>query len=457
MKNSIYAFLCKDYEKEMLINLKKFIAINSVYDENTVDETNPFGKGVTKALEFIADLAKKDGFEVTNYDNKVVEIICGQGDKNLTIMAHADVVPTGEGWKYDPFTMTEEKGILYGRGVADDKGPLLSCYYALKAMRDNHLLGDYQVRFLVGGNEERGSACMEHYFQVLKKPQPTYGFTPDSDFPLIFAEKAIIHFTVSKKLELNGIDLIKAGVASNAVIDRCLIKMNENQFFLKYLKDNKIDFEYEINDNKMNITFIGMAAHGSTPQLGINAGMIALKALANFFDIEDLKHIVNCYSDLNGRGVNAYSYSKEMKENSLNVGIINYENDYFSMMVDFRHVNGVRNEDLINNIIEASKPFEINIVSKSNLLFYPLDSVLVKTLLEAYQEETDDFDSEPLAIGGGTYAKEANNVVAFGLQFPGKDAKMHSPGENVSIDDLNKAMAIYARAIVELGKKINEN
>lgn len=457
MKNSIYAFLCKDYENDMIAKLKDFIAIDSTFDENTVDENNPFGKGVTKALEFIANLAREDGFKVTNYDNKVVEIICGEGEKNLTIMAHADVVPAGEGWKHDPFNMVNEKGILYGRGVADDKGPLLSCYYALKAMRDNHLLGDYQVRFLVGGNEERGSACMEHYFHTLKKPQPTYGFTPDSDFPLIFAEKAIIHFVVSKKLELNGIISIKGGTATNAVIDRCLVKMNENQLFLKYLKENKVEFEYELADDMMNITFIGLSAHGSTPQLGINAGMIAIKSLADFFDIEELKHIVKCYSDLNARGLNAYSYSEDMKENSLNVGIINYEDGFFSMTVDFRHVNGVRSEELLEKIVETSKPFEIHVESKSKLLYYPLDSVLVKTLLSAYQEETGDFESEPLAIGGGTYAKEADNVVAFGLQFPGRDAKMHSPGENVSIEDLNKAMAIYARAIVELGKKIDEN
>ena len=211
-KASIYQKLSKDYREELLESLTSFVAIDSVYDESTVDEKNPFGKGVTNALEYIAELAKKDGFKVRNYDNYVVEIITGEGDKNITIMAHADVVPAGTGWHQNPFTVTEHKGVLCARGVADDKGPLLSSYYALKMLRDHHLLGDYQVRFLVGGNEERGSKCMHHYFQELKMPQPTLGFSPDSDFPLIYGEKGIINFKVKKSLDINGVFYIHGGV-----------------------------------------------------------------------------------------------------------------------------------------------------------------------------------------------------------------------------------------------------
>ena len=155
----------------LMDNLKGLVAINSVFDEATADEKNPFGEGVSKALKYFEALAKKDGFQVTNYDNKVVEAIVGEGKKNITIMAHADIVPVGTGWSQDPFQVVEKKGVLYGRGVADDKGPLLSCYYGLLALKENDLLGKYRVRFLVGGNEESGSLCMEHYFHTLKKEE----------------------------------------------------------------------------------------------------------------------------------------------------------------------------------------------------------------------------------------------------------------------------------------------
>ncbi|MCR5184600.1 MAG: dipeptidase PepV, partial [Bacilli bacterium] len=106
-----YDELTKKYESLMVENLKKFVAIPSVYNEETKDAKNPFGKDVSNALEFIKDLAIKDGFKATNYDNMVVEIICGdESKKNVTIMAHADVVPAGSGWDQDPFEVKEKDG-----------------------------------------------------------------------------------------------------------------------------------------------------------------------------------------------------------------------------------------------------------------------------------------------------------------------------------------------------------
>ena len=259
MKKTFYDKLTSKYQKELMKSLEEFIAINSVYNEETANENNPFGTGVSDALNYFANLAKKDGFEVTNYDNKVVEVLYGRGDKNLTIMAHADVVPAGSGWSEPPFKLVEKKGVLYARGVADDKGPLLATYYALKALRDEGLLGGYEIRFLVGGNEERGSLCMEHYFHTLKKKQPTLGFSPDSDFPLIFAEKGIINFQINTKVKVPGLISLEGGVASNAVIDKCDLKFELNLDFLNYIMKNYHREEAEIHtkDDITTVSFIG--------------------------------------------------------------------------------------------------------------------------------------------------------------------------------------------------------
>ena len=104
--------------------------------------------------------------------------------------------------------------------------------------------------------------------------------------------------------------------------------------------------------------------------------------------------------------------------------------------------------------IKMNKPFEIRELSRSKLLYYPLDSVLVSTLLKCYQEETGDYKTQPMTSGGGTYAKEADNVIAFGTEYPGWDARMHAINECIKVDHLVESMAIYARAIVELGKKM---
>ena len=450
-KVSIYETITKNYQESLLNNLGKFVAINSIYDEKTVSKENPFGKGVSKALNFVADLAKKDGFQVTNYGNKVVEILVGEG-RNITILAHADVVPAGTGWDQDPFMMVDHGECLTGRGVADDKGPLLCAYYAMKAIRDNHMMGNYQIRFIVGGNEESGSKGVEHYFQKLQKPQPDFGFSPDAEYPLIFAEKGIINFEVKRKFALKHIHSIKGGVASNSVIEKCVVTMDYDREFVKFLVDNKYDMDYEKDEEDLLVvTFNGKAAHGATPEEGFNAGMAAIEALGKYYDQKDLLQLFRLFSNLQGYGLDAYGISEDMGNNSVNVGIVSWENKSFSMVVNFRYVDTCKPDDLKVRITEMCKPFNVSILGESKLLYYPKDSPLIETLMHAYQEETGDYNTKMKAIGGGTYAKEANNIIAFGMEMPDWDSKMHSPGEQVRKADLIKSLSIYARAIHELG------
>ncbi len=58
----------------------------------------------------------------------------------------------------------------------------------------------------------------------------------------------------------------------------------------------------------------------------------------------------------------------------------------------------------------------------------------------------------PFYQGGGTYAKEAKNTVAFGACFPGENTRMHEPDEFMNINNLHKCISIYAHAIYLLGK-----
>lgn len=458
MKKTEYDKLTAKYEKEMINSLKEFVSINSVYDESTKDMDNPFGAGVSNALTYIACLADKDGFIARNYDNMVVEILCGEGEKNITILAHADVVPAGTGWDNDPFSVIEKKGVLYGRGVADDKGPLLAAYYAMKALRDHKMIDGYQIRFIVGGNEESGSLGVEHYFKNLKKPQPTLGFSPDSDFPLIFAEKGIINFETAAKINIPGLISISGGVASNSVIEKCEVKFELNLDFLNYIAEHfkKNEALVSTSDDITTVTFFGKAAHGAIPELGKNAGLIAIKALADFSKDSTLLKIAKTFDPLDASGYGCDATSNEMGHNSSNVGLISYQNNELKIITNFRYVDTCDKKELIETIKEFNKPFKVKVLGESPLLFYPRDSILVSTLLKSYQLETGDLVSKPLAIGGGTYAKEADNVVAFGMQFPDWESNMHSPGESTRRSDLVKGMAIYARAIHDLGEIIKK-
>ena len=86
-------------------------------------------------------------------------------------------------------------------------------------------------------------------------------------------------------------------------------------------------------------------------------------------------------------------------------------------------------------------------------LLYDPKSTLVQTLLEAYRSETNDMTA-PLTTGGGTYAKHAQNTIAFGALFPGRESTMHEPNEYMPLEDFYLSGVIYAHAIDLLGKKL---
>ena len=72
--------------------------------------------------------------------------------------------------------------------------------------------------------------------------------------------------------------------------------------------------------------------------------------------------------------------------------------------------------------------------------------------MKIYRKHTGDMSSKPMVIGGGTYARAMENIVAFGARFPGEPELGHQKNERISVDDLVKLAKIYAEAIYELAK-----
>ncbi len=435
----------KQYRKDMLDALKRFLVIPSVYEESN-DESKPFGENVNKALKYVGELGERYGFDVDYCDGYATELTIGEGDKLIGIFAHADVVPATGKWTNDPFTPTIKKNKLYARGSSDDKGPLIAALYAAKALRDNGLLRDYRVRIVVGGDEERGSKCLIHYFEKLKKETPTYGFTPDSDFPLIYGEKGITDFYCSLKISLPNIKSIKGGVATNATCDKVKVIMEKDCDFIEYLKANKVNFTIDGD----GLTFLGKAVHGSTPELGINAALIALKSIGNFYHLDDLKNIGEKLMDTSGKSFDGFSHSKLLGDTTYCVGMIDYENNNLTFTVNFRFNEMVNPNEYMENFDEHFKTTSSMKTGISKVLLYDPKCPLVKTLLKAYRLETHDL-SKPLTTGGGTYAKHAPNTVAFGALFPHGTSTMHEPDEYIDLDDFFMSSVIYAHAIKLLG------
>jgi len=89
-------------------------------------------------LDFIEDYL--DNFESIRIDKNGVKNLflyknfC-EGE-HLCFAGHVDVVPAGEGWSSDAYTLTERDGYLYGRGTQDMKSGVTAFVQALKDVKD---------------------------------------------------------------------------------------------------------------------------------------------------------------------------------------------------------------------------------------------------------------------------------------------------------------------------------
>ena len=123
-----------DYWDDIVRDLGAIVAIPSVC--GAPDGIYPYGKEPARALDKALELAQGYGLKVKNSDYYAIHAEYGEGDENAVVMAHLDVVPAGEGWVSDPFTLSERDGFLYGRGVLDNKGPAVIALHCLRALKD---------------------------------------------------------------------------------------------------------------------------------------------------------------------------------------------------------------------------------------------------------------------------------------------------------------------------------
>lgn len=182
-----------EISSQMILSIKEILKIDSV--ETEAKEGAPFGIGVKEALEKTLDLAKSLGFMTKNIDNYIGYASLGNSEDYVCAIGHLDVVPPLEGWKHPPFSGYEEGGVIYSRGVLDNKGPILSCLFALYALKELNLSLKREVRIIFGCDEETGFEDLKYY--LTKEKPPIMGFTPDCKYPVVYAERgrAVIKIT----------------------------------------------------------------------------------------------------------------------------------------------------------------------------------------------------------------------------------------------------------------------
>lgn len=445
-------------KEDMIADIKKLCAIPSVMDEATANEGQPFGKACRDALDAMLEIAKRDGFVCENVDGYAGHVDIGEDEDTFGILGHLDVVPCNDkGWDTNPYQVVIKDGKLIGRGVADDKGPLMAGYYAAKIIHELGLPVKMKTRVIFGCNEENGSKCMKYYFQ--HRPFPKMGFTPDAEFPVVYGEKAGAHLNIKGTIEKDNIIGLYSGTRANIVPETCEAYMVGNyktykDSYMQYLNKYGLEGSLEEEGNHTKLVLVGKSAHASTPEQGINAATYMCHYLATVSSNQLVHFIDECFFDDHYGKKLGIAYQGLMGDLTVNLGVLNYKNENVDIIVDMRVPHEVSESDLMTPILKHLEKYNLQENHKlGKALYIDPKSDLVQALHNSYVDFTGDYDNQPQAIGGGTYAKAMPNCVAFGVQFPGTDNKIHQNNEEIAIDDLIKATAIYAKALYDLIKK----
>ncbi|WP_425335393.1 dipeptidase PepV [Salipaludibacillus daqingensis] len=457
----------KNEQDEIIKDTQQFLQIESVLDETTAKGLAPFGDGIREAYDWLLHKARTDGFQVKEYDGYAAHIEWGSGEEVVGILCHIDVVPGGDDWTSPAFSAQIRDEKIYARGAIDDKGPTMACYYAMKILKDSGVSLGKRIRLIVGTDEESQWRCVDHYFK--HETMPTFGFAPDADFPIIYAEKGICDFHYTKKLSnKNGfIQSFQSGQRLNMVPDRANaflhnieaheeeLKKSFEQFLLK--KDCK--GSAETLNGLLKLTVHGVSAHGMEPNDGVNAGLLLATFLLDLSLNEDelafFQPLVNFFlGDSRGEKL-GFSYSNEELGNvTVNLGKMNYElGSHATIGLNVRYPKDAAFEEIKVNLDTGMGQYGFTgeIGSHGEPHMVDKKHPLVRTLSNVYKESTGE-EAKLLAIGGGTYARSLDAGVAFGPLFPGQKDLAHQADEHIAIDHLLMITTIYTKAIYELAK-----
>ncbi len=407
----------------------------------------PYGSDTKRALEEFLRLGEHMGFVTRNIDNMAGYIEFGQGPAMVAALGHLDVVPPGDGWTADPFTPVVTAERIIARGAIDDKGPVIACLFALKALRDAGFAPRTRIRLIVGLDEESGSSCMARY--VRTEELPCAGFTPDADFPAIYAEKGILHLRFQTEMppaiaHADGpvIVYMKGGDRANVVPSRCEASVSV------------------AGAREFAQSFSGIPAHGSTPDQGVNAISSAMRSVHEWLSSRDLAHpFVDFYHHKFHTETDGHALGIACRDNpsgalTCNAGMVELDDERARLTVDIRYPVTADAEALLATLRGQAAPYGISLVvlQHQKPLYLAPDTPMITTLTRIYREVTGR-DEPPVAIGGGTYARTMPNIVAYGPGMAGDPEMAHKADEYITLERLQTCCRIYARALAALSEE----
>ena len=456
LRRDIESFVSEN-EEAIFSDIARLVSFNS---ENAPElPGKPFGEGAAGALEAALDMARGMGLAAENCEGMIGYAQLGEGGRDcgayLATITHLDVVPVGEGWTADPFTMRERDGWIIGRGVMDDKGPSVLCLYALKFLKERNIPLRYPVRALLGVNEEIGMKDVEYYLKNF--PAPLFCFSPDANFPLCNGEKGIYHGRILAKDPAENILEIKGGFAANAIPDKAEATVRADRLE----SDGRVTAE-SAGEGRWKLTATGVGGHASLPKGTVNAigeliDYLLKNGVCHGKEEELLRFLASIHHASDGSECGLSADDGLFEPLTVISGVIGMEDGFIYQTVDSRYPTNMSGEKITAILNERAQDVaEITLKRDAPPFYMSLDKPEVQVCINAYNEVTGE-NAKPYTIGGGTYARDFPNAVSFGPEHPERPSPsfagpIHGVDEAACKEWFLEALKVYILALIELEK-----
>ena len=468
------------------------------------EEQADYEREIPACFEWLGEQAAAMGFTMHLVDGVVGVLEWKHKDPAAPVVAvpvHIDVVTAQGQWRQPPFSGALVDGEVWGRGALDDKGPLVQVLHGMAALKRAGIDPGCSIRLVIGTMEETSDwSDMRRYLEA--EGAPDYGFTPDAEFAIINGEKGMISFQVDAEWDTGigespvALVALHGGERENIVPSRAQLRFRfpatERTAVLKELVRTSTAYQVEHAGSNVTLipeqaaadapgfsesvlTFIGRAAHSSTPAKGHNAILDAVDFLKDLDAMPaGLRHfatflLIAC-KDLRGENIGIASSHDFTGETTVSLSLIEVLEGRGRALVNVRPTMGMTCESVIAQATRAAAEFTsvtglpLRVTQKGpgkDAVFLDPANPAVRPFIESLQQgfqAVTGLEPRLRAIGGTTYAKAIPNCCAFGpVLVPDEPELIHQPDERVTVEAIIRNAKIYGTSLGllslhELGK-----
>lgn len=464
------------YRLEVVKTLSGLVSYNTVADPNLPSDRNPQHIAFKNYLK---SEATRLGFDFADH-GWVFIVGMGKGEERVGIVTHGDVQPVDPAkWKKSPFVLdqTSEPGKLLARGAEDDKGPIATALYAMKALKDQQVPLSKRIELYVYMGEESNWQPLVDFLKTHEPPQ--MNITLDAEYPAVVAEKA--SGTIAVTFPAAGAAVPAAGEAYLAAFaggffgsqipeDASATVANasaaiEAQVRARGARQDGMRYEFARKGQDLEVRARGVSAHSSKPEDGVNAVAMLADALAvQPWPNTTAGAAVNYLNDMVGTGLYGERFGSIAYRDSfmgrMTVAptVIRQKDEGIEVSLNVRRPQGKSVEQLTGEVNTALAAWQSRNLALANVTvrmgepWLRRDAPQLPILMNVFSYFTGMKDPKPVAIGGGTNSRLFPNAVGFGPGMPGKVYTGHSEHEFITLRQLLLNLQMYTAVLAELAK-----